>query len=75
MTLSELFCEGMRPQTGCQQPKGPGNLVMIGPNRGPVFEIVYVAHGLAWVRPLANGQEGLVALDRLRTVDQDRVLH
>jgi hypothetical protein len=34
-----------------------------------VFQIVHIHGDLAWVRPLANGQEGLVPLDRLRLVD------
>jgi hypothetical protein len=42
---------------------------MIGRNLGPVFQIVHIHGDLAWVRPLANGQEGLVPLDRLRLVD------
>jgi hypothetical protein len=34
-----------------------------------VYELVHIAGSVAWVRPIANGQEGLVALDRLRSVD------
>lgn len=68
-TLTELLCAQVPLQTGCNLPKQAGDHVMIGKNHGPVFEIVHVHGELAWVRPLSNGQEGLVALDRLRAVD------
>lgn len=67
-TLPELMCPATPMQTGCNQPKAAGDHVMIGSNHGPVFEIVHVEGGMAWIRPLTNGQEGLVALDRLRVV-------
>jgi hypothetical protein len=67
--LAEVLCPGTPLQTGCNFPKRAGDLVMIGTNHGPVYEIVHVAEPLAWVRPLTNGQEGLVSLDRLRVVD------
>ena len=69
-TLSELLCPEVPLQTGCNLPKGAGDHVMIVSNLGPVFEIVHVHGDLAWVRPLANGQEGLVPLDRLRSIDR-----
>jgi len=69
-TLSELLCPEVPLQTGCNLPKAAGDHVMIGSNLGPVFEIVHVHGDLAWVRPLANGQEGLVPLDRLRSIDR-----
>lgn len=64
--LSEVL--GADLSSGCDAPKLPGVFVAIGRNAGPVFEIVHVSGGLAWVRPVANGQEGLVALERLRVV-------
>lgn len=70
-TLTELLCPEVPLQTGCNLPKQAGDLVMIGSNRGPLFRIVHVHGDMAWIRPLANGQEGLVALDRLRAVDPD----
>lgn len=69
-TLSELLCPEVSIQSGCNLPKVAGDHVMIGSNLGPVFEVVHVHGDLAWVRPLANGQEGLVPLDRLRFVDR-----
>jgi hypothetical protein len=66
--LAELLCPGVPLQTGCNLPKAAGDLVMIGRNHGPVYEIVHIADALVWVRPVANGQEGLVALDRLRLI-------
>lgn len=69
LNLTELLAPEFRPETGCNQPKGPGDYVMVGPNHGPVFEVVYIAQRLAWIRPLANGQEGLVPVDRLRRVE------
>lgn len=68
-TLSELLCPDVPLQTGCNATKSAGDHVMIGHNLGPVFQIVHIHGDLAWVRPLANGQEGLVPLDRLRLVD------
>ena len=70
-TLPQLLCPEVPLQTGCNLPKAAGDHVMIGTNHGPVFEIVHVHGDLAWVRPLSNGQEGLVALDRLRLAPQD----
>jgi len=69
-TLPELLCPEVPLQTGCNLPKGAGDRVMIGSNLGPVFEIVHVHGDMAWVRPITNGQEGLVPVDRLRVVDQ-----
>lgn len=70
-TLPEILCPEVPLQTGCNLPKQAGDRVMVGTNKGPVFEIVHVHGDLAWIRPLANGQEGLVQLDRLRIVDSD----
>lgn len=66
-TLTDLLCPEVSLQTGCEVPKAAGDLVRIGNNFGPVFEVVHVEGDMAWVRPLANGQEGLVRLDRLRS--------
>lgn len=68
-SLSELMCRDVPLSTGCNMPKAAGDHVMIGSNRGPLYEIVHVEGALAWVRPLANGQEGLVPIDRLRLAD------
>jgi len=67
-SLAEVMCPGVRFATGCNCPKVPGSRVMIGNNRGPLYEIVHVVDQTAWVRPVAKGFEGLVPLDRLRTV-------
>jgi hypothetical protein len=68
-SLPEVLCPDVPLHTGCNLPKTAGDLVMIGTNHGPVFQIVHIAGPLAWVRPLANGQEGLVPLERLRLVE------
>ena len=70
-TLSELLCPDVPLQTGCNLPKLPGDRVMVGRNHGPVFEVVHVHGELAWIRPLSNGQEGLVPVNRLRLVDRE----
>jgi hypothetical protein len=70
-TLAELLCPEVPLRTGCNLPKQAGDQVMIGSNRGPVFTIVHIHGDLAWIRPVSNGQEGLVALDRLRLIDPD----
>lgn len=69
MSLTELLRADQPLRTGCNLPKQPGDRVMVGTNRGPVFRIVHVHGELAWIRPESNGQEGLVALERLRVVD------
>ena len=68
-SLPEVLCPEVPLWTGCNLPKAAGDLVMIGSNHGPVYRIVHVADSLAWVRPLTNGQEGLVPLERLRLVE------
>ena len=68
-TLAQLLCPEVPLQTGCNLPKQAGDHVMVGSNHGPVFQIVHVHGELAWIRPLANGQEGLVPLDRLRAAE------
>jgi hypothetical protein len=68
-SLPDLLCPDVPLRTGCNLPKAAGDRVMIGRNQGPVYELVHIAGSVAWVRPIANGQEGLVALDRLRSVD------
>jgi hypothetical protein len=67
-SISDLLCREVPLHTGCNEPKSAGDLVMVGSNHGPIYEIVHVEGSLAWIRPLANGQEGLVPLERLRTV-------
>ena len=71
-SLPEILCPDVPLHTGCNLPKAAGDLVMIGSNHGPLYEIVHIAEALAWVRPLANGQEGLVPLERLRIVGDMR---
>ena len=68
-SLPDLLCPNVPLHTGCNLPKAAGDRVMIGTNQGPVYEIVHIAGHLAWVRPVANGQEGLVPVERLRSVD------
>lgn len=68
-SLTEVLCPETPLHTGCNIPKVAGDLVMVGNNHGPVYRIVHVADSLAWIRPLSNGQEGLVPLERLRLVD------
>jgi len=70
-SLVEVMCPGLRLATGCNWPKVPGCRVMIGNNRGPLYQIVHIENQTAWVRPLANGAEGLVPLYRLRAVIDD----
>lgn len=69
-SLAEVLCPEVSLHTGCILPKAPGDLVMIGSNHGPVYEIVHIADAQAWIRPLTNGQEGLVPVERLRLVDE-----
>lgn len=68
-TITEVLRADVPLRTGCNMPKQAGDRVMVGTNRGPVFQIVHVHGELAWIRPEANGQEGLVPVERLRLVD------
>jgi hypothetical protein len=68
-SLPELLCPDVPLHTGCNLPKSAGDRVMIGANQGPIYRIVHIAGEMAWVRPVANGQEGLVPVERLRSVD------
>jgi hypothetical protein len=43
-----------------------GDLVMVGANHGPVYEIIHIHCEHAWLRPLRCGQEGLTTLASLR---------
>ena len=70
-TLTQILCPDVPLHAGCNQPKVAGDHVMLGSNHGPVFEVVHVAGDMAWVRPLSNGEEGLVSLDRLKVVSGD----
>jgi hypothetical protein len=53
---------------GCSNPKHHGDRVMIGKHRGPVYEIVFIHGELAWVKPVANGQQGLARVASLTLV-------
>lgn len=72
LDLTDLLCPEFPFRTGRDDSIVPGSFVMVGPNRGPVYEVVSMAADQAWVRPLANGQAGLVSLDRLRAVADPR---
>jgi hypothetical protein len=66
LNLTEVLCPEFPFSTGWTEQPAPGSHVMVGVNRGPIYEVVSVVGGHAWVRPLSNGQEGLVELGRLR---------
>jgi len=66
LSLTETLCPDFQFRTCWDEPVLPGYHVMIGENRGPTYEVVSVSGTMAWVRPLVNGQEGLVPTDRLR---------
>lgn len=68
VSLAEVLCPDLRLPTGCNYPKAAGDRVMIGNNRGPVYEIIHVAGEMAWVRGLVNGNQGLARVDQLRLV-------
>ena len=66
LNLTEVLCPDFPFRTGWNELPALGSHVMVGTNRGPIYEVMSVVGAHAWVRPMANGQEGLVALDRLR---------
>lgn len=59
---------------GCEpvafdQPIAVGDVVMVGKNNpAPKFTVVHICGELAWIKPVTNGQEGLVDVKRLRNV-------
>jgi hypothetical protein len=64
--LLEVMCPDFQLRTGCNHQKAPGDLVMIGCNLGPLYEIVHVAGPKAWVRPLQGGVDGIADVENLR---------
>ena len=68
LSLAQVLCPEHAFSTGWNEPLAEGCHVQVGNNRGPIYQIVSVAGTVAWVRPVANGQEGLVPIDRLRPV-------
>jgi hypothetical protein len=54
---------------GCDLLKEVGDIVKLGPNAGPDYEIVHIAGQTAWIRqPVSFKGEALVNIDRLRFV-------
>lgn len=65
-TLLDVLAPEVNRRPSCDVPKMPGQPVRIGDNLGPIYTIVHVDGGMAWVRPAANGQQGIVPVERLR---------
>lgn len=74
-SFADVLCPDLNLRPGCNAPKRRNMLVRIGPNAGPVYEIVSVEGPTAWMRePLTFRNEALVPLERLRVFnDFDRV--
>ena len=65
-SLVEVMCPDVSLRRGCNRPKGPGDLVMIGCNLGPLYEVVHVAGPKAWIRLLHDGADGIADVENLR---------
>jgi hypothetical protein len=66
-SYADVLCPGIPLTTDCLRPKAQGDLVRVGANVGPVFEIVAIDSDTAWVRePVTFRGEALVPLARLR---------
>jgi hypothetical protein len=65
-SLFEVMCPNVNLRTGCNHQKKAGDLVMIGCNLGPLYEIVHVAGPKAWVRLVQGGAEGIADVENLR---------
>jgi hypothetical protein len=46
----------------------PGDVVTLGENAGPFYEVVLVRAGMAWVRSVAQGADCLVSAQRCRRI-------
>lgn len=69
-SYADVLCPDFGFNTGCNAMKERGTLVRIGSNTGPVFEVVAVEGGTAWVRePGTFRGEALVPLHRLRLAE------
>ena len=44
----------------CDQPITVGDVVAVGPNQHPQFEVMAIWAGKAWVRDTASGMDGVV---------------
>jgi hypothetical protein len=70
-SYADVLCPDFGFNTGCNGLKERGTLVRIGSNRGPVYEVVAVEGGTAWVREHRTYRgETLVPVQRLRLVEQ-----
>ncbi|PAX09255.1 hypothetical protein [Sphingomonas lenta] len=69
-SYADVLCPDFGFSTGCEALKERGTLVRIGSNTGPVYEVVAVEGGTAWVRePRTFRNEALVPLHRLRLAE------
>jgi hypothetical protein len=72
-TYADILCQSFPFATGCTAEKRRGTLVKIGPNDGPVFEIVSIEGPTAWIRqPRTYRGEALVPVERLRVVSNSK---
>lgn len=70
-SFADVLCPDFGFNTGCNALKERGTLVRIGSNMGPVYEILAVEDGTAWVREHRTRlRETLVPVQRLRLAEQ-----
>lgn len=71
MSYADAFRLDRPGLAGCDRPKQEGDLVTLGANAGPVFEIAAIRGETAWIRePKTWRGEALVPLARLRAVER-----
>jgi hypothetical protein len=46
----------------------PGDVVALGENAGPFYEVLLVRAGMAWVRSVTQGSDTLVSVQRCRRI-------
>ncbi|WP_141243857.1 hypothetical protein [Sphingomonas lenta] len=72
MSFADAFRLDHSTHTGCSRPKREGDLVQLGLNTGPTYEIAAVRGETAWIRePGTFRGEALVPLSRLRKVEDE----
>lgn len=69
-SYADVLCPDFGFNTGCNAPKERGALVRIGANAGPLYQVVAVEDGTAWVREAGSGRGSvLVPVWRLRLAE------
>jgi hypothetical protein len=56
------------------EPLQPGDLCHHGDNTYPVYQVIFVHDGRAWVSDISSGVEGIVDVDRCRPLGREHAM-